>query len=398
MEKFMNKILLIFLVFAISAAAFEGFFVKWNFRDSDFQAEKYSFQALFEGTGHRPFVHRQLLISISKGVAEILPNDTKNAVTKKIQENNFIEQKFSEVKIPPNLLLEYYTVYFLSFVCFFISIFVWRKICIDLTGNYTAGTLAPLAFTIIFPYLETFGGYFYDFSELLFFSLATFFALRGWWIAIILLTPFAEYNKESFFFFLPALYFLLKRILPAKKVIISLAISILIAGGTYLFVISKFADNAGGMVESHIMGNVIAIVMLIYFIGIYLLCNKKIYPKNKILSYVAFPILILIPFIIRGAEYPLPFSVFDTFGFTYSVIGGERAFLLHIALILWVVKFSWKFLDESLKNFAKLALAINTPLIILFGAVFELRNWSLTYPAFIILIAFYIKNLIADKN
>ncbi len=93
MKKFFDKILLIFLVFAVSAAAFEGFFVKWSFRDSDFQAEKYSFQAIFEETGHRPFVHRQLLISVSKNFAEILPTDTKNAITKKIQENNFLEKK-----------------------------------------------------------------------------------------------------------------------------------------------------------------------------------------------------------------------------------------------------------------------------------------------------------------
>lgn len=126
------------------------------------------------------------------------------------------------------------------------------------------------------------------------------------------------------------------------------------------------------------MGNVIAIVMLSYFIGIYFIC-RKLYSRQKIFSYVACPILLSIPFILRGTNYPLPFSVFDTFGNTYSLIGGERAFLLHVAIIFWIVKSAWKFLDESLKSHAKLALLINTPLIILFGAVFELRNWSLMY-------------------
>lgn len=104
---------------------------------------------------------------------------------------------------------------------------------------------------------------------------------------------------------------------------------------------------------------------------------------------------VLVSFILRGAEYPLSFGVFDTFGHTYGIIGGERAFLLHVALILWIIKSSWKFLAESWKNHAKFALAVNIPLIFLFGAVFELRNWSLTYPAFIILIAFYLKNTIS---
>lgn len=393
----MDKILLIFLVFAVSAAAFEGFFVKWSFRDSDFQSERFSFKAFFEETAHRPFVHRQLLISVSKNLSEVLPTEIKTVITKKIQENNFLEQKFNEVKIQKNFLFEYYAVYFLSFLCFFLSIFIWRRICIDLTGNLAAGTLAPLAFAIIFPYLETFGGYFYDFSELLFFALATFFAVRGYWLAIIFLTPFAEYNKESFFFFLPTLYFLLKRTLPTKKIIFSLGISILLAGLTYLYVISKFTENAGGLVEYHVIINVVVVIMLIYFVGVYLLCSKKIFPKNRILSEIMFLTLILLPFIICRSEYSFLFSVFNNFGTTYSTIGGEGAFLLHVALILWIIKFSWKFLDESLKNFAKSSLAINAPLIVIFGMVFELRNWSLTYAAFIISIAFYLKNLLTEK-
>lgn len=386
MQKMMNKILLIFIVFAVSAASFEGFFVKWTFRDSDFQAEKYSFQAIYDGTAHRPFVHRQLLISTAKIISENLPNDAKTAIINKIKADNFLADNFKQVDLQDRFMLEYYIVYFISFICLFASIFIWRRICIDLTGNSIAGTLVPLIFTIIFPYLETFGGYFYDFSELLFFSLATFFAYRGHFIALILLTPLAEYNKESFFFFVMTLFPLLCKTQSFKTTIIALGMSVLLAGLTYLSTISRFAENPGGMVESHIMGNVIAIVMLAYFIGVYFLC-RKIHHSHKILSYIACPILLSVPFILRGSNYPLPFSVFDTFGHTYSIISGERAFLLHIAIIFWIVKSAWKFLDESLKNHAKLAFIINTPLIILFGAVFELRNWSLLYPSFILLIS-----------
>ena len=394
----MDKLLLIFLVFAISAAAFEGFFVKWSFRDSDLTPERFSFEAMYEGTAHRPFVHRQLMISVSKGVAEILPPETKEALLNKIQADNFLADKFKEVDLQEKFLLEYYLVYFLSFLALFASIFVWRRICIDLTGDSLAGTVAPLAFTIIFPYLETFGGYFYDFSELLFFSLAAYFSLRGNYLALILITPAAEYNKESFLFFLLTMYPLLRRTQTMRTSIRVLGVSILLALSTYLSISSRFAGNAGGTVEVHLVTNLIVGLIFAYFLGVFVLCSKKIFPLNAKASYFALAMLIFVPFMLRGAEYPFVFSVFDTLGHTYSVIGGERAFLLHVALIFWIVSSAWKFLDRSLKNYSLLALAVNTPLIIFFGLVFEIRNWSLLYPAFIILIAFYCKEKINSSE
>lgn len=373
MAKFMDKVLLIFMVFVISAASFEGFFVKWNFRDTDPIAERFSFKAMYEGTAYRPFVHRQLLISISKGIGEILPNETKEMLVKKIKNDNFLANKFKEVYIQDKILLEYYIVYFFSFLALFASVFLWRQICIDLTGNSIAGTLAPLIFTIIFPYFETFGGIFYDFSELFFFSLAMYFTLKGRYLALIFITPLAAHNKESFFFFLLTLYPLLRRTQTKKNTVLILGTSMLLAGLTYLPTLLKFAGNNGGMVDHHFLINLNVIVIFAYFLVLYLLC-EKIYVINAKASYVVFAILVFAIFIWRGSEYSFPFGVFDTFGHTYSVVSGEQLFLLHLVFIFYIIKLAWKFLDTSLKNYAKLALLVNTPLITFFGFVFELRN------------------------
>ena len=393
----MNKLLLIFLVFAISAASFEGFFVKWFFQESHIAAKAFSFEAMYDGTANRPFVHRQLLISVSKGVAEILPQDTKTTLIEKIKADNFLVKKFKAVDIQERFMLEYYIVYFLSFACLFASVFVWRKICIDLTENPIAGTLAPLVFTIIFPYLETNGGFFYDFSELLFFSLATYFALKGRYLALIFMTPLAAHNKESFFFFLLTMYPLLRRTQTMKNTIMILGVSILLAGLSFLPTLLKFAGNAGSIAETgnRFIINTVVVIIIAYFFGVYRLC-KKIYTKSPLMSYAFFAVFVVMMFILRGSEFPL--ILFNTFGHTYSVISGERTFLLHLILIFWIVKSAWKFFDSSLKNYAFLALAINMPLIIPFGYVFELRNWSLMYPAFIILIAFYCKEKIKESK
>ncbi len=394
MSDFMNKVLLVFIVFVISAAAFEGYFVKWGFFDLvGYRPYRHSFKTMYEGTAHKPFVYRQLLISISKGVVEVLPHETKEVLVQKIKNDNFLADKFKTVSIEDKFLIEYYTVYVLAFMCLFASVFVWRKICIDLTGNPIAGTLAPLTFTIIFPYLETVGGFFYDFSELLFFSLATYFALKGRYLALIFMTPLAAHNKESFFFFLLTLYPLLRRTQTTKTTFMVIVVSGFLALLTYLPTFLRFADNAGFTAEYHFIDDVAVIVMFVYFIAVYILC-KKTYNKSPLLSYAFFVIFVVMMFILRGSEHPL--IIFNTLGHTYSVISGEKAFLLHLVLIFWIVKSAWKFLDSSLKNYAKLALAINTPLIMLFGWVFELRNWSIMYPIFIILIAFYYKEKIKE--
>ena len=352
---------------------------------------------MYEGTAHRPYVHRQLLISVSKGVTEILPHETKEALVDKIKTDNFLVNKFKKVDIKEKFLLEYYIVYFLAFLCLFASIFVWRKISIDLTGDSLAGTVAPLAFTIIFPYLETNGGFFYDFSELLFFSLATYFALHGRYLALILITPLAAHNKESFFFFLLTLYPLLRRTQTIKTTIMTLGVSILLAGLSYLPTILKFAGNEGNIAESgnRLIINIFVVIIIAYFFGVYLIC-KKIYIKSPLMSYAFFLIFVVMMFVLRGSEFPWFF--FDDLGHTYSVISGEKTFLLHLILVFWIIKSAWKFFDKSLKNYSLLALAINTPLIMSFGYVFELRNLSLLYPAFIILIAFYCKEKINSSE
>ena len=52
--KQINRLLMIFVMFIVTAAAFEGFFVKWVFHDNDFDA-------ILDGTLIRPWVYRRLV-------------------------------------------------------------------------------------------------------------------------------------------------------------------------------------------------------------------------------------------------------------------------------------------------------------------------------------------------
>ena len=125
--------------------------------------------------------------------------------------------------------------------------FILREIFIEVTGSTIAAALAACCFSVLFVLADTW--FFYDYGELLFFSLAILFAYRGNWIALLMITPFAECNKESFLFFLITLFPLLMIKLSKKKATITTIAAVIMSGITYLKILSIYSDNLGSMVE-----------------------------------------------------------------------------------------------------------------------------------------------------
>lgn len=300
---------------------------------------------MFYGTAHCPFVHRQLMLDVAKGITSLIPDKPKDKFADHLLRHNIIETNYGLAKIDSRYVIEYHLVYAETFMCLFVSMFLWRKIFTELTKNKTAGTLAACCFAIIFPVFETVGGYFYDFGELLFFTLAIFFACRGSWIALIIISPFAEYNKESFLFFVLTLFPLLAVKLGNKKAAVTVILSAFLSGCLYLYVSNFYAGNAGGSTEFHLLDHI----------------------EDLSGGWISLDEV------------------------TYGVLIGQGMFLPHILLIAWLFKNSWKDLPIQWKNHIKLAAAINIPLYLLFCTPNELRNLSMLYIGFISIISLYIK-------
>ena len=349
-KRFFNKFLLVFVLYVVAAASFNGFFVKWAFRDFD---PRNSFAEMYDETAYRPFIHRQLMITIAKETVKIIPNEQREQLVEFLSKNSLDSIKIAYIlaKNDFRYIIEYHLVYFESFMCLFLTIFLWRKIFSELTENKIAGTLAACCFAMLFPIFETIGGYFYDFGELLFFSLATFFALRGSWIAIIIISPIAEYNKESFLFFVLTMFPFLAVKLGNKKAALTVIFAAFISGLTYLHVSHIYAGNLGGATEFHLMGHI--------------------------------------------EELTQGWLKFE---FNYGVLMGQEMFLPHVLLVAWIVKNSWKQLPEHWKNHVKLAAAINVPLYLLFCAGGELRNLSMLYMGFMAMLAIFIKNFLTERS
>ena len=116
-----KKFMVIFLILTVSAAGYCGFFVKWAFRDG---ASGMGFEAMLEGTATRPAVHRQLLPQTVLYLTDIMPEEPKEKLAKRLIADPSIEKRYAQAHIPEKYVIEYYLMYFISFLSFFAAIWV----------------------------------------------------------------------------------------------------------------------------------------------------------------------------------------------------------------------------------------------------------------------------------
>ena len=341
--------MLFFLVLSISAASYCGFFSIWAFRDG---AASMGFTAMIEETATRPFVHRQLLPQTVKYIASIIPEQSKEKLETRLIKGAYIENRYTQAHIPQQYVIEYYLMYIFCFLALFASIWVLRSLLCAIVQDKTVGTLGAMLFALIFPFFEVLGGYYYDIFEILFMFMAAHFAYHKRWLGLLLLTPIAEANKESFLFFLITLYPLTRMHFPVKKAAALTLSTIFLAGITYLYIRQLYAGNPGDMADWRIRDH----MQTIFDLGSYFYTTSI---------------------------YGLPL--------------GEGMFLPHMICVIWIVRKAWHHLTDAWKSHAKIALVINGILYFMFVLPNEIRDLSLLYVSFMILTSFFIRDII-QKN
>jgi len=349
-KRAMNKILLAFIFYTVAAASFNGLFGANAFMDR--HDPRRSFQVMFDDSAYKPFVYRQFMIKAAKEIRMLLPEETQKNLIQEFKNYDIITSHHARAKVEEKYLIEYHALYFMCFWFMFFSMFLIREIGIEITKSSVAGTLTACAFTIIFPMIEWLWVY-YDCAEIFFLSLATLLAIKGYWLALILIAPIAEYNKESFLFFVLTLYPLLAEKISVKKAAVVVTISAFLSGLVYLYVSSIYAVNLGGNTEWHFYEHL-----------------QEFFSLHSWLT-----------------KYPF-----------YGVYWGIGFFIPNTLMIAWLIKCTWKKLSATWKFHIKLALTINLPLFILFCQPNELRNFSLMYISFIAMLSIYIKDLITAKG
>lgn len=347
-SKAASMILLFSFFFIIAAAAHCGSMAKWGLRDAE---ARFSIAHMIDGTANKPFVYRQFLPFIGKWGQEILaspsaPKFVKDVVFYKINPGeSFIKATSANL---PGYEYSYRIIYIANFAALFLSLFLLRTLIIKCGGNGLESILAPSAFILAFPYVQTIGGYFYDSVELAFFSSAVLLALEARIIGLILLAGFATFNKESFFFFLPTLYPLLRLKLDQKKAYIGLAGAIFTSGVVNAYIKYSFQNNPGGPAEFQFFKNL----------------------KN----------------------YLHPTTYFQT-ETTYGVLGPKGMFAGTLVIIFIILIQGYSETAPAIKKHLLIGLIISAPLFITFCATGELRNLSMLFVGFVIMMSMAIKKI-----
>ena len=339
-----RRMLLVAVYFLAAAASFSGYFSKWHFRD-DMPAA--SLPKMLDGTADRPYVYRQLLPAIANGIERALPVQLKQRADALLLDDNPSHHPISRMysntpdSRDPRYALRYYLIYAMSFASLLLALFALRTVCLDLQSDGVGATLAPLAFAAGLPLLLTEGGYFYDMPELLFMALAVHFALKGRVLPLIVLTALATWNKESFLFFTLTLYPFLRGTLSIKSTLRIQMVLLAVAAGVNVLIKLKYAQNAGGFVYIHLMDN------------------------------------------LRFLANPLSYLHFE---YNYGVPTPKGFNVINLVLIAVLVKTAWSRLAPSVRQSLTIGVVVNVPLFLAFCYRDELRNFSLLFVGFVVIL------------
>ncbi|MCJ2139673.1 hypothetical protein [Methylobacterium sp. E-066] len=239
-------------------------------------------------------------------------------------------------------ILRYELVYFITYSSAIALILLGYKLARSEGFEPIAAGAGAASFMLIFPVMQSFGGYFYDYIELAFFCLFLLLARRAWWPAMLVVTVLATWSKESFFFFAVTAYPLLRE---RKSPPMSAAITagcVILAGLTYEVARIRFGANAGDTAEYHLVDQ------LYYFLsGIFLVKWEITY----------------------GVPLPHPFSI------------------PWIIAITALVALGWRWVTPAMRQQIAIAAALNVPLFLLFCAPGEARNLSMLFPGLLVLMA-----------
>ncbi len=346
-------LLLLSFFFIVAAAAHSGFIAKWSLRDASDTPEniRYSFKSMIDGTAHKPFVYRQFVPALANAAEGMVPSQFKDYIAKRFNPSESYARAISANY--SSYAFRYRVVYFLHFLSLLISLFLLRDVVLSVGGGQMEASFAPTAFILAFPYLQTVGGYFYVGVELAFMSAAVVAALRGKYVMLLALSAVATYNKESFLFFLPTLYPLLRFYFDQKRTVAVVLAALLISALINLLLKISFASNDGGVAEFHIWENL--------------------------------------------RNYLLPWF-YRQFEITYGIPGPHGAFFMTLILGLLITVRGWPCIPQRFKTHVILCTLVNFPLFILFCATGELRNLSFLYAEFVVLLAFSMKLYSLDKE
>jgi hypothetical protein len=346
-----HRLCCLLLFFVAASASFQGSYTKWHFREAgvlygggNTPDRRFDLGELITGTAERPFVYRQMLPTLANWIDRATPTGIKERAYAWAQGEKRVSGilRDSPLAADPLFFVRYSVVYFGTFL------FAWLATCAMYLVCKAAGIppvvreFAPVVMILLMPYFQTRGGYFYDYPELAFLALAVWMSMKFPWGWMLPVAALAAWNKESFLFFVPTLYPLLRKRTSQRQAMLGTALLGLVSGAVYVALRVRFAQNPGATVL-HMWEEQFEFFLL---------------PKNYI-----------------------------DWEKTYGIPGFRALTILPLVMIVWTVWRGWKRLPVEIQRHGQIAAALNLPLFFLFCKPGELRDLSLLYVTFLLLLA-----------
>ncbi len=335
-----------------AAASFNGYYDKWEFRER-VGSERFSVDRMLDSTAERPFVYRQMNGWLTNQIVDAVPETIKSGL-----QNAAVGDGRSTIgpdkvaSASSDWFWRYTTLYWLTFAEWLAALIVLYRLSQHFAAP-PAALSATVVFALLFPVLLTEGGYYYDFPELRFFAAATLCAVRGWLIPLAVIALVAATNKETMVFFLPTLIPFVAVRLGWPRAIAACGAMTVGAAAIYLLIRHAFAGNAGGAFELHLVNN-----LLFYINPLHLFKAEETY---------GLPLF-------RG----------------YSLV-----ILLFIGLIAYA---GWRGAPTVLRQHLGLAVLINAPLFFALAYQGEMRNLSLTFVGWTLLLSIAMQRWSAEAR
>jgi hypothetical protein len=358
-SKVYRRVCCALLFFVAASASFQGFYSKWHFREAGVAhgAEsivelRYGLADILDGTASRPYVYRQMLPALANWLDAVTPQNVKDRLYLTSSHESTISSFRSESPMAndPKYFFRYVVIYAGTFFFAWLAVYAMYLVCKAVDVPPVARILAPVFMILAIPYFMSGGGYFYDYPELAFLALAVWMALKFDWWWLLPLFALATWNKESFLLMAPTLYPILRMRSSRMSSWIGTAVLCVASGAVYLAIRGHYLQNSGGA------------VLLKW--------------HNQI------------RFLLR------PWSYFD-WEATYGIAMFKAFSLFSLTLIAWTAWRGWKRLPRAIQGHAKIAAAINLPLYFLFCSPGEMRDFSMLYIVFLLMIA---ANLAAETD
>jgi hypothetical protein len=341
--------------FVVAAASFNGYYHKWHFAELDAPGDdlRYHFEMMMDGTAYRPYVQRQLLPAAANWIDSAVPRSFETWLYSWQNGPNAHMDQFFDTQTAenPDYFFRYLIVYIITFLFTLLAVYAMYLVCRELEIPPPAAVFAPAIVILLFPYIESEGGFFYDYPELAFLALAVWVALRFPWWSILPIAALGAWNKESFVLVIPTLYPFIRRRCSRPVACLGVAVLCLVCVAVYYPIRLRFAHNPGGALELH---------------------------WRDQLSYYAHPLNHLF-----GIEM------------TYGLLAVKAFSVVPMTLLAWTLWRAWRYLPGVVQRHAIIAAAINIPLYLLFCWPGEIRNLSLLYVVFLLLLAVNLNHWIA---